>query len=214
MMNKDDQDVPSPIDLRVMADAREWESTALLKRPYRTEFFEHFSEVISTSEISAQRILELGSGPGFLAKHLLENCQIASYVALDFSQAMHDLAKERLKSHAKNIEFIERSFREPDWTKGLGTFDFVVTNQAIHELRHKKYATALHVQVKSILALGGSYLACDHYSGQDGMANSQLYMSVEDQRKALFSAGFGMVDTLLIKSGMALHLAKDWRVTK
>ena len=32
-------DVPSPIDLRQMSDALEWERTANLKRPWRSDFF-------------------------------------------------------------------------------------------------------------------------------------------------------------------------------
>ena len=33
----DDDDVPSPIDFRLPADAIEWERTAMAKRPWRTE---------------------------------------------------------------------------------------------------------------------------------------------------------------------------------
>jgi hypothetical protein len=37
-------DVPSPIDLRLMSDALEWERTAMRKRPWRVEFFSMFAE--------------------------------------------------------------------------------------------------------------------------------------------------------------------------
>ena len=139
-------DVPSPIDLRLMADALEWESTAMSKRPWRTEFFACFSSAIKIAAPSG-RVLELGSGPGFLADHLVRELPDISYVTLDFSAAMNQLAVRRLGTHASRVQFIERNFREPNWPQGLGAFECVVTNQAVHELRHKAHAPALHQQI-------------------------------------------------------------------
>ena len=202
------EDVPSPIDLQDMATAREWAASALSKRPWRTEFFEAFSALIANSSPGhPHRVLELGSGPGFLAEHLLRSHATISYVALDFSAAMHKLAAERLGGLASRVQFVERSFREPDWTQALGDFDFVVTHQAVHELRHKRHATALHAQVKPLLLRGGHYLVCDHFCGEGGMSNDQLYMSVTEQRQALLSAGFATVEQVLLKSGLVLHNA-------
>jgi hypothetical protein len=60
-------DVPSPIDLRQMSDASEWAATAMEKRPWRAEFFARFADELANMEPTAARVLELGSGPGFLA---------------------------------------------------------------------------------------------------------------------------------------------------
>jgi trans-aconitate methyltransferase len=65
------QDVPSPLEFRDMVDARAWAATAE-QRPGRNE---------------------LGSGPGFLAERLLRRLPDAHYTALDFSPAMHELAR-------------------------------------------------------------------------------------------------------------------------
>ncbi|MDK2124354.1 class I SAM-dependent methyltransferase [Parachitinimonas caeni] len=180
----------------------------MTKRPWRVEFFAAFASIIESSSSSdSSRVLELGSGPAFLAEHLLRSNSQLSYVALDFSAAMHELARLRLGAMAERVVFIERSFREPTWFNGLGQFDFVVTNQAVHELRHKQYAPALHRQVKSVLAPGGSYLVCDHIVGDGGMSNDQLYMTVDEQKQALLAAGFCRVDQVLLKGGLVLHCA-------
>jgi SAM-dependent methyltransferase len=200
-------DIPSPIDLRLMCDAREWEETAMSKRPWRTEFFEAFASEILSNGISVHRILELGSGPGFLAKHLLGALPSVEYVALDFSSAMHELAAKRLGLLGSGVQFVERSFREPAWSSGLGQFDCIVTNQAVHELRHKRYAAELHQQVRSLLLPGGTYLVCDHFAGKGGMKNDQLYMSVAEQAAALASVGFSKVEQVLLKGGLVLHRA-------
>ncbi len=90
------EDVPSPIDLRTMEHAGEWERTAQEKRPSRPEFFEKFASEISGHKPLVVDVLELGSGPGFLADHVLGRLPHLSYVALDFSNAMHELARARL----------------------------------------------------------------------------------------------------------------------
>ncbi|MCV2367941.1 class I SAM-dependent methyltransferase [Roseateles oligotrophus] len=198
------EDVPSPIDLRQPADAQQWAATALSKRPDRPEFFACFERSIGAGPC---RVLELGSGPGFLAHHLLNALPSLDYVALDFSVAMHDLARERLGPLSQRVQFIQRSFKEGDWSQGLGQFDFVLTHQAVHELRHKRYAAALHRQVRTLLAPGGAYLVCDHFAGADGMSNDQLYMTADEQAAALADAGFASIEPLLCKGGMLLHRA-------
>ena len=152
-------------------------------------------------------MLELGSGPGFLAKFLLDALPGIRYTALDFSPAMHALAAERLGEARSRVSFVERSFREPTWMEGLGPFDHVVTNQAVHELRHKRHARALHEQVRQLLMPQGRYLVCDHFAGPGGMSNDQLYMSIEEQRVALLDAGFARVEPVLLKRGLMLYLA-------
>jgi hypothetical protein len=134
------EDVPSPIDLRLMSDARAWEQSSMEKRPYRAEF-------------------------------------------------------------------IERSFKEAGWGSGLGTFQCVVTNQAIHELRNKRHASTLHAQVRTLLGPDGSYLVCDHFVGENGVTNEQLLMTIEEQREALLSAGFRSVRQVLLKGSLVLHHA-------
>lgn len=200
-------DVPSPIDLRLMSDAAAWEASALAKRPCRPQFFAAFSAAVAALRSSSLRILELGSGPGFLAERLLRDHSQVSYVALDFSPAMHELAAQRLSAFSDRVSFVERSFREPEWPSGLGEFGCVVTNQAVHELRHKRHAAGLHRAVRQVLATGAPYLVCDHYCGPGGQSNDQLYMSVQEQRACLQEAGYGRVEALLETGGLVLHAA-------
>lgn len=206
-------DVASPIDLRQMNDAKAWTDSAPQKRPARTDFFNSFTIAILHYPISNPRILELGSGPGFLAQHVLNIIPVSEYVALDFSEAMHQLAQERLGANADKVQFIERSFKDDNWTAGLGKFDVIVTMQAVHEQRHKCYAVNLFKQVQQVLKPDGIFLVCDHYAGTDahgvqGMHNDQLYMTIEEQYAALQQAGFSRINPLLLLQGMLLHQAK------
>jgi len=86
-------DVPSPIDLKKYQDAKQWELTANLKRPWRYDFFDYYAQKIAQGTDAQLHILELGSGPGFLGKYLLERLPNIQYTAFDFSELMHTLCK-------------------------------------------------------------------------------------------------------------------------
>jgi predicted methyltransferase len=68
--------------------------------------------------------------------------------------------------------FVERNFKESGWSQGLGLFDAVITNRAVHELRHKRYPSQLHAEVRKVLKPGGLYLLSDHFFGEGGRADS------------------------------------------
>ncbi|MGA2341567.1 MAG: methyltransferase domain-containing protein [Steroidobacteraceae bacterium] len=200
-------DVPSPIDLRLMSDASEWEAAAMQKRPWRAEFFAKFADELMYMESPPGRVLELGSGPGFLAHKLLTELSDLRMTLLDFSEAMHSLARRRLGHMLNRVEFLVRSFKESDWFRDLNDFDAVVTNQAVHELRHKRYAEELHRQVARVLRPGGTYLVCDHFFGAGGMTNDQLYLTAVEQQAAIDSAGYRSVRQVLLMGGLVMHRA-------
>lgn len=196
-------DVPSPIDLQAAEDAKAWADTANLHRPWRARFFETIAEALDPTRPA--RVLELGSGPGFLAEHVLRSRPSIDMVLLDFSAPMHDLARTRLQAYSHRVRYVQRSFKESQWMQGLGAFDYVITNQAVHELRHKRHAEPLHRQVRSVLSGSGAYLVSDHYFGEGGMMKEGLYMTPEEQCRAISSAGFSRVEELLRLGGMVLH---------
>ena len=59
-------DIPSPINLQDSLHAIQWANEASVKRPYRQEFFAYYVSQILADFKQDIRILELGSGPGFL----------------------------------------------------------------------------------------------------------------------------------------------------
>ena len=201
-----ERDLPTPIDLCDPRDAREWERTAQ-ERPGRMEIFQAFGRELSGLGKSDSAVLDLGSGPGFLAAHLLDALPAIRLTLLDFSAAMHELARARLELRATSAHFVERNFKEAGWSQGLGLFDAVITNQAVHELRHKKYASQLHAAVKEVLKPGGAYLVSDHFFGDGGLQNNLLYMTVAEQREALLTAGFSDVQMVAAAGSLVMHRA-------
>ena len=183
-------DVPSPIDLQTIADAEAWAASAIVERPYREEFFRTLVEQLRPLCSMPSDVLELGSGPGFLAQRILEALPLVAYTALDFSPAMHVLAQTRLGPLGARVRWIEADFRVPGWGARLPRYRAVVTLQAVHELRHKRHAPRLYQAVRELLSPGGVFLMCDHFCGEGGRQNNALYMTPEEHEKALFEGGF------------------------
>lgn len=131
------------------------------------------------------------------------------YTALDFSAAMHDLAREMLGKLHDRVRFIEADFKIPEWSAGLASFHAIVAMQSVHELRHKRHAPRFFSTIRRFLHPEGIFLFCDHYVGEGGMTETNLYMTTEEQQSALREGGFADVTLILQKGGLALWRARD-----
>ena len=200
-MTSDDDDVPIRVDFRDPATARTWIEDTRIKRPYRPRFFAAFCAALA--QRPRLRILELGSGPGQLAREILVHCDVHSYAALDFSPAMHEIAAEHLGELASRVLFVTRDFREPAWPGDLGTFDAIVTLQAAHETRHKRHLVPLLERARTVVAPGGMLLYADHYLTSDAKLPALVHARA-DQSLALERAGFVDVGLRYEEGNMAL----------
>src|SRR5258706_5997419 len=203
-----DDDVPSPIDCHDPAQARAWVEETIRNRPYRPRFFAAFASTLNQRFAKPIDILELGSGPGHLAEVILQRCTVRSYVALDFSAAMHALARARLVPVPDRLEIVEREFRIPGWGADLRKFDAVVTLQAAHETRHKRHLVSFLGAARERLTDEGTLLYCDHYMEPGTGKNPDLMHERNAQPAALHEAGFTHVNRILDEGGMALYSAE------
>ena len=198
-------EVVSPIDLRNLNDASEWAAEVNIKRPWRYEFFDAYVDEINNLNIESPKILEIGSGPGFLAKVLLENLSNISYTAIDFSEAMHQLSKEYLGELRAKAKYFIADFKDSDWFYIVEQekYDIVIIHQALHELRHRAYAENFHTQVRDhLLGKNGVYIVTDHIVSDNGMKNNDLYMTVDEHLTALSLAGFTQINILKEKNAL------------
>jgi cyclopropane fatty-acyl-phospholipid synthase-like methyltransferase len=198
-------DVPYGEDWDSAAEVAAWEAAADRKRPWRARIQDHVAELVAALAPGA-RALELGSGPGFLAERVLQRCpNLESYTLVDFSEPMLEASRKRLAAFPA-ASFVRVSFKSQDWTQHVaGQFDCVLSMQAVHELRHKRYALRLYEQVHRLLAARGLVLICDHTPFDDSPKNLQLYMTELEQQHALMAAGFDDVHVELSINGLVLY---------
>lgn len=206
-MSDDEQDVPIHVDHRDPATARAWLEDTRLRKPFRRSFRAAFCAALAP--LRQLRILELGSGPGELAREILLHCDVATYTALDWSQAMHDFAAEHLGELAPRVTFVVRDFREPTWPDGLGPFDAIVTQQAVHETRHRRHAQPLFERARTRLVPGGLLLYCDGYLLDPASKLAALSLERGEQPRVLERAGFVDVRLLHDEGKLVLYRATN-----
>jgi len=182
-----------------------WTVAADQKRPWRSQIRDHIADRVAALP-SGARVLELGSGPGFLAHRVLERCpHLESYTLLDFSEQMLALSRERLAAFPA-ASFLLGSFKSEDWTRRVtGRVDCVLSMQAVHELRNKRHASRLYGQIYQCLAAPGLVMVCDHLPFDDSPASTALYMREQEQQHALTEAGFANVSIQLSLNGLVLY---------
>lgn len=199
-----DQDVPYGEDLQSPAGAKAWADAAERKRPRRVEFRNLIVEYLQTLA-PGSRVLELGSGPGFLAQHVLECCpELGSYTLFDFSEPMLEISRSRAGQFPA-ASFVLGDFKSDDWPRMVsGPFQAVVSMQAVHEVRHKRHVPRLYRQVYGSIAPSGLFLVCDRTPEDDSPRSASLFMTEHEQVQAMRAAGFA--DVRVLMSGDALAL--------
>ena len=184
------KEVPSDHDFFDPAYVKHWTESISRYRPERKRLFEVFAAEAARIKNGALSIFELGCGPGFLAEALLNNCPNARYTLVDFSPQMLDLSRQRLAKFKDKIVFMQRNFKEADWTGGIPAgFDLIVSLQAVHELRHASRIPKLYAQLHSLLAPGGTILICDHVNSSSAHGAAH-FMTVEEHLTTFKKAGF------------------------
>lgn len=206
-------DIPSPIDLKNPTDALQWAEEANVKRPYRQHFFDFYANELVQPTKYDYAVLEIASGPGFVAEALLRQHPQLDYTALDFSAAMHQLAQQRLNLfNNPQIQFVVADFKQTNWYMTLNAqkYDVIIIHQALHELRHKNHATNFHHLIAThLLKTKGCYAICDHLAQPDGnMQNNELYMTRQEHLNALTEASFQHIDQGLCLEGLQLFIAQ------
>jgi ubiquinone/menaquinone biosynthesis C-methylase UbiE len=154
--------------------------------------FKVFAAQAARMEKDPLSVLELGSGPGFLAEHLLQHCNISRYTLVDFSPHMLELSRKRLAEFKDRTVFLQRDFKKKSWTAAIpAEFDLVVSLQAVHELRHASRIPRLYAQLYRLLIPGGSLLVCDHVNSRlSSHYRAAHFMTVEEHLSAFKELGF------------------------
>jgi tRNA (cmo5U34)-methyltransferase len=108
--------------------------------PHRVEGESTLLEFIPSA---AGRILDLGTGDGRLLALVKQNIPDATALAVDFSPAMLDAARNRFAGD-RSVSVVAHNLEDP--LPECGTFDAVVSSFAIHHLAHER-KRALYTEI-------------------------------------------------------------------
>jgi tRNA (cmo5U34)-methyltransferase len=134
-------------------------STAIPDRPRQLEVI---LRVVRLFSPQPRRILDVGTGDGFLLATFLEAFPDATGVGVDFSPLMLEQARQRLAKFDTRATTVEADLQAPTWKDSLsGPFDVVVSGFAIHHLPHER-KRVLYQEIFDLLSPGGVFLNCEH----------------------------------------------------
>lgn len=107
---------------------------------------------------SSRRVLDLGTGDGRLLAMVKEHCADTEAIALDFSPAMIDAARERFAGDT-SVSVVNHNLDNP--LPHLGKFDAVISSFAIHHLVHER-KRALYAEIFGLLNCDGVFCNLEH----------------------------------------------------
>ena len=114
--------------------ARGW-SERFVPTPERLALFDRILQELQSAVPPGGLVVELGIGPGYLARHLLEAAPEISYCGVDFSAPMLELAQGRLADWADRLVLLRSDLiRDPWWDSVHRPVDAIVSTWALHDL--------------------------------------------------------------------------------
>lgn len=123
--------------------------------PHRTE---GESSLIEFLPPTTHRILDLGTGDGRLLALVQREYPNTEAVAIDFSPAMVDAARNRFAGD-RSVIVIPHNLDDP--LPDIGKFDAVISSFAIHHVAHPRKRT-LYSEIHGLLNPGGVFCNLEH----------------------------------------------------
>jgi len=180
-------DYTGPHDYFNESYVREWAEAANVKRPFRGELFAAFAGELGG--LRKPEVLDVGSGPGFLADYLLAHCDISRYHLLDFSPHMLELSRARLAGFGDRVCHHRGSFLDEAWWAALdGPYDAIVSLQAVHEVRDAARIPQLYGELRRLLGEHAILLIADQVNSDD--KQEEHFLTAKEHEAALSQAGF------------------------
>lgn len=124
-------------------------------------------------------VVDVGGGSGTVTEAVLNAFPAARVTMQDFSEPMLARARERFESFDRSIRYVRCDLSDPTWPQQVGgSFDLVVSGEAIHHLKDLAAMAACYESVHGLLKSGGCFLDYDIFDKFGGVPLHQHSMKV------------------------------------
>ncbi len=149
----------------------------------RSERFEIIIQLITATQSSPKRILDIGCGTGSLSLRLIESFPEAEVFCVDIDPTMLWIAETMKRKYDNRIHILQHDLRDTSWRKNFSfTFDAVVSATALHWLNGDQLNT-LYQQISQLLRPSGIFLNADHV-GSDSLIIQSYWDRCRDMKRS------------------------------
>lgn len=153
-------------------EAIEFDSTILKLVPHYPQMIEALVSVIPFEKKDQIKIIDLGSGTGYISMKLKEAFPNSIITCLDFAENMIAQSKLRLEKY-KDVNYLLADIREFEFDKN---YHAVVSSLTLHHLETKKDKIKFYKKVFESLESGGVFYNADIVLGSNDFLN-KTYVS-------------------------------------
>lgn len=122
----------------------------------RLDLFEMISDQIRQPGVPVAHVLELGIGPGYMARHILERNPAITYEGLDFSDVFFEIAKETVGEFMPRLALTKADLMQQSWPDKLSkTPGAIISTWALHDLGSQQAVADAYARCYETLPKGG-----------------------------------------------------------
>src|SRR4051812_37071033 len=114
------------------------------------------------SNLPNSHVLELGLGPGYMARHILERNQVITYEGLDFSEVFFDVARKTIAELMPRMTLTRSDLMDQAWPRSLSRPPgAIISTWALHDLGSQQAIADVYARCYEVLPAGGVFLNGD-----------------------------------------------------
>ena len=137
------------------AFVRGWANRFVPTAP-RLQLFDMILDQITRAGVANPHVVELGIGPGYMARHILERNATISYEGVDFSDVFFAIAKETVGDLLHRVTLTKADLKDQTWPRSLSrTPGAIISTWALHDLGDQRSVAAVYARCYETLPDGG-----------------------------------------------------------
>lgn len=122
----------------------------------RLALFDMILAQISQPGVPNAHVVELGIGPGYMARHILERNPVITYEGLDFSDVFFEIARETVGDLAHRVTLTKADLMDQDWPGKLSRKPgAIISTWALHDLGSQQAVADVYARCYETLPAGG-----------------------------------------------------------
>ncbi len=137
------------------AFVRDWANRFVPTEP-RIQLFDMILDQITQPGVPNTHVVELGIGPGYMARHILERNETISYEGVDFSEVFFEIAKETVGELMHRVTLTTADLMHQSWPQNLTRRPgAIISTWTLHDLGSQQAVADVYARCHETLPEGG-----------------------------------------------------------